>query len=57
MHGFGNVASEAGFSRAFDEVSKFLRVRSTVKQKVSLLQRRDIFRQRLDALQIMVAMA
>ncbi len=50
MRGFGNVASAARFCRAFDEVRQFFRVRTTVKQKVSLAQQREVFRQRLDPL-------
>jgi len=45
------------FCRAFDEVRQFFRVRTTMKQKVSLVHQRDLFRQRLDALKAMVAMA
>jgi hypothetical protein len=37
-------------ARAFDEVRQFFRVRTTVKQKVSLSQQREVFRQRLDIL-------
>lgn len=51
MRGFGNVASAARFCRAFDEVRQFFRVRTTVKQKVSLAQQRQVFCQRLDTLQ------
>jgi putative transposase len=57
MRGFGSVASASRFCRAFDEVRQFFRVRTTMKQKVSLVQQRDLFRQRLDALKAMVAMA
>jgi transposase-like protein len=57
MRGFGSVASASRFCRAFDEVRQFFRVRTTMKQKVSLVQQRDLFRQRLDTLKAMVAMA
>jgi transposase-like protein len=50
MRGFGSVASASRFCRAFDEVLQFFRVRTTMKQKVSLVQQRDLLRQRLDAL-------
>ncbi|BCL80908.1 IS6 family transposase [Ktedonobacteria bacterium brp13] len=50
MRGFGNVASAARFCRAFDEVRQFFRVRTTVKQTVSLAQQREVFRQRLGML-------
>ena len=50
MRGFGNVASAARFCCAFDEVRQYFRVRTTVKQKVSLAQQREVFRQRLDIL-------
>ena len=51
MSGFGRVASAARFCRAFDEVRQFFRIRTTVKQKVSLAQQRQVFCQRLDTLQ------
>ncbi|GAC1661379.1 MAG: IS6 family transposase [Ktedonobacteraceae bacterium] len=54
MRGFRSVASASRFCRAFDEVRQFFRVRSTMKQSVSLLQQREMFRQRLDALKAMV---
>lgn len=50
MRGFGNVAAAARFCRAFDEVRQFFRVRTIMKQKVSLAQQREVFRQRLDIL-------
>jgi putative transposase len=50
MRGFGSVASASRFCRAFDEVRQFFRVRTTMKQQVSLVQQRELFRQRLDAL-------
>jgi putative transposase len=57
MRGFGSVVSASRFCRAFDEVRRFFRVRSTMKQQVSLAQQREVFRQRLDALKAMVPMA
>ncbi|GHO73908.1 hypothetical protein KSD_16790 [Ktedonobacter sp. SOSP1-85] len=48
MHGFGTVEAAARFCRAFDEVRQFFRVRTIMKQKVSLAQQREVFRQRLD---------
>jgi hypothetical protein len=36
MRGFGSVASASRFCRAFDEVRQFFRVRTTMKQQVSL---------------------
>jgi transposase-like protein len=50
MCGFGSFVAAARFCRAFDEVRQFFRVRTTVKQKVSLAQLREAFRQRLDML-------
>ena len=57
MRGFGSVTSASRFCRAFDEVRQFFRVRTTMKQKVSLVHQRDLFRQRLDALKAMVLVA
>src|SRR5258707_10047684 len=57
MRGFGRVASAARFCRAFDEVRQFFRVWTTMKQQVSLAHQREVFRQRLDALKAMAAMA
>jgi putative transposase len=57
MRGFGSVASAARFCRACDEVRQFFRVRSTMKQYVSLAEQRERFRQRLDAFNAMVLMA
>ncbi len=50
MRGFGSVTSAARFCRAFDEVRQFFRVRTTMKQHVSLAEQRAGFHQRLDAL-------
>jgi putative transposase len=53
----GSVASASRFCRAFDEVRRFFRARTTMKQKVSLVQQRDLFRQRLEALKTLVLVA
>ena len=57
MRGFGSVASAARFCCAFDEVRQFFRVRTTMKQQVSLAHQREVFRQRLEALSVMVLVA
>jgi putative transposase len=57
MRGFGSVASAARFCRAFDEVRQFFRVRTTMKQSVSLAHQRKVFRHQLDALKAMVLVA
>src|SRR6266487_2567279 len=57
MRGFGSVASASRFCRAFDEVRQCFRVRTTMKQQVSLVQQRDLFRQRLEALKALVLVA
>jgi putative transposase len=57
MRGFGSVAAASRFCRAFDEVRQFLRVCAPVKQKVSLVQQRERFGQRLEALKTLVLMA
>ncbi len=57
MRGFKSVASAARFCCAFEEVRQFFRVRTTMRQKVSLLQQREMFRQRLDALSALVLVA
>jgi DDE domain len=57
MRGFGNFTSASRFGRAFDEVRQFFRVRSIMKQKVSLVQQREMFRQRLEALKALVLVA
>ena len=44
MRGFGSVASASRFCRAFDEVRQFFRVCTTMKQHVSLVQQREMFR-------------
>jgi transposase-like protein len=57
MCGFGSVASASRFCRAFDEVRQFFRIRTTLKQHVSLAEQREIFRQRMTNLKAMVEMA
>ncbi len=42
------------FCCACDEVRQFLRVRLTLKQQVSLVQQRDLFRHLLEALKALV---
>jgi hypothetical protein len=51
------VTSASRFCRAFDEVRQFFRIRTTMKQPVSLQQQRELFRQRLVALQALVQAA
>jgi putative transposase len=57
MRGFGSVASASRFCRAFDEVRQFFRVRTTMKQHVSLAEQRKMVRQRMTNLKAMVEMA
>jgi len=57
MRGFGSVASASRFCRAFDEVRQFFRVRTTMKQQISLAHQREAFRHRLEALKAMVLVA
>ncbi len=57
MRGFGSVTEASRFCRAFDEARQFFRVRTTMKQHVSLVQQRELFRQRLDALKALVQVA
>ena len=57
MRGFGSFASAARFCRAFDEIRQFFRVRTSREQKVSLAQKREVFRQQYDALKTLVLMA
>jgi transposase-like protein len=56
MCGFGRFMSAARFCRAFDEVRQFFRIRTTVRQSVSLAQRREAFRQRLGTVKALVLM-
>ena len=57
MRDFGSVASASRFCHAFDEVRHFFRFRTTMKQKVSLVQQREAFRHRLGALKAMMLVA
>ncbi len=57
MRGFGSVASASRFCHAFDEVRQFFRFRTTMKQQVSLVQQRDLFRQRWEALKALELVA
>ena len=57
MRGFGSVVSASRFCRAFDEVRQFFRFRTTMKQKVSLAQHREVFCQRLEALKTLMLVA
>jgi putative transposase len=57
MRGFGSVTSAARFCRAFEEVRQFFRIRTSMKQPVSLHQQREMFRHRLAALQALVQVA
>jgi putative transposase len=42
MRGFGAVISASRFCRAFDEVRQLFRFRTTMKQKVSLVQQKAL---------------
>jgi transposase-like protein len=57
IRGFGSFTSAARFCRAFDEVHQFFRIRTAMKQPVSLSQQREMFRQRLVTLQALVQVA
>ncbi len=57
MRGFGSLASASRFCRAFEEVRQFFRVRTTMKQHVSLAGQREMFRQRMTTLKAMGEMA
>ncbi len=58
MRGFGSFTSAARCCRAFDEVRQFFRMRTAMMtQPVSLHQQREMFRQRLAALQALVQAA
>ena len=57
MRGFGSVASASLFCRAFEEVRQFFRVRTTMQQQVSLVQQRNLFRQRFQSLTTMMLVA
>jgi hypothetical protein len=57
MRGFRSFTSAFRFCQAFDEVRQVFRVRTTMKQKISLAEQHLMFRQRLDVLKAMFAMA
>jgi transposase-like protein len=57
MRGFGSFASAARFCCAFDEIRQFFQVRIIREQKVSLAQKREVFRQQLDDLKTLVLVA
>jgi len=52
MRGFGNFDSASRFCRAYDEQRDYFRYRNQLKQKVSLPEQRQMFRERFGALQI-----
>lgn len=54
MRGFGSFTSASRFCRAFDEVRQFFRIRTTMKQPISLEKQREMFLQRLVAWQSLV---
>jgi len=55
--GASTVAEASRFCRAFAEVRQFFRVRTTMKQQVSLAQQREVFPHQLDALKAMMLVA
>jgi putative transposase len=57
MRGFGSFTSASRFCRTFDEVRQFFRFRTTIGQPVSLAQQRDLFRQRLNAFNVLIVSA
>jgi putative transposase len=57
LRGFGSVAWASRFCRAFEEVRQFFRVRTTMKQSVSLAKQREMFRRRLERLKAMMLVA
>jgi transposase-like protein len=57
MRGFGNVESAARFCRAFDELHHYFRPRHTMGETLSLAQQRQLFCERLVALQTLLAAA
>ncbi|GHO78244.1 hypothetical protein KSD_60150 [Ktedonobacter sp. SOSP1-85] len=54
MRGFGTVEAAARFCCAFDELRNYLRPRRTTGEVVSLLKQRQVFLQRLGALQTLL---
>ncbi len=57
MRGFGSFTSASRFCQAFDEVRQFFRVRTTIKQPVSLALQRDLFRERLNVFNTLIVSA
>lgn len=57
MRGFGSLASASRFCRAFEEVRQFFRVRTMMKQQISLAHQREVFRHRIEVLKAMVLVA
>lgn len=57
MRGFGNFPSAARFCCAFDELHNYLRFRQRMGERVSLTQQRQVFRERLVALQTLLISA
>lgn len=55
MRGFGNFVSATRFCRAIDELREYLRFRHTMGETVPLAVQRQMFRQRLAALQALMA--
>ncbi|GHO58304.1 hypothetical protein KSB_67790 [Ktedonobacter robiniae] len=51
MRGFGNVASAARFCHTFDELRQYFRPRHMEKETLPLMQQRQLFCERLLALQ------
>jgi transposase-like protein len=54
MRGFSRFSSAARFCRTFDELRQFFRFRTIMNQSVPLAHQRELFRQRLAALQTLV---
>src|SRR5437879_13429746 len=57
MRGFGTVEAAGRFCCAFDELRNYLRPRRIMGEAVSLLEQRQVFLQRLAALQTMIQAA
>ncbi|GHP00403.1 IS6 family transposase [Reticulibacter mediterranei] len=57
MRGFGNFLSASRFCRAFDELRQFFRFRTTIRQRISLAQQRDLFSERLNAFHALILSA
>jgi putative transposase len=57
MHGFGNVTSASRFCRAIDEIRQSFRIRSPMKQKISLAFQREAFCQRINVLKTLFSEA